>query len=383
MTKKVLMLAAKANMIQQFNHRNIKILQELGYEVHVATNMIDFGSMSSIENERFKNWMTQNNVISHQIDFERRMGSFKGNIRSLKQLTKLFKQHDFSFVHVHSPLGGILGRLVAKQFNVPAIYTAHGFHFFKGGPKSGWLVFFPLEWIFSFITHTIITINEEDYLVANNHMHARHLVQINGNGVDVEKAWAISEKYKKDVRRKIRSELDIPDDAFLILSVGELSERKNHQVVLDAIGRIEPKIRNSIYYIIAGTGSLDKILLGKAKAIGFSDHFKLLGYRNDIHELNYASDLFVFPSLREGLGIAGLEATIDGLSILGTEIGGVSDYLKDGINGELFEPTNSDILANKILKNIKNPFKTQKFNFLEAFDQKIVDKIIEDVYKQF
>lgn len=53
MSKKVLMLAAKANMIQQFNHRNIKILQNLGYEVHVAINMVDFGSMSMRENERF------------------------------------------------------------------------------------------------------------------------------------------------------------------------------------------------------------------------------------------------------------------------------------------------------------------------------------------
>ncbi|WP_223322955.1 hypothetical protein [Leuconostoc mesenteroides] len=71
MTKKVLMLAAKANMIQQFNHRNIKILQNLGYEVHIATNMVDFGSMSAEENERFKQWMIDNDIIAHQIDFER------------------------------------------------------------------------------------------------------------------------------------------------------------------------------------------------------------------------------------------------------------------------------------------------------------------------
>ncbi len=148
MSKKVLMLAAKANMIQQFNHRNIKILQNLGYEVHVATNMVDFGSMSTDENERFKLWMSDNNVIAHQVDFERRMGTLKGNIRSIRQLRQIFRENDFSFIHVHSPLGSILGRLVAKQFKIPTIYTAHGFHFFKGGPKSGWLFFYPLEWFF-------------------------------------------------------------------------------------------------------------------------------------------------------------------------------------------------------------------------------------------
>ncbi len=135
MSKKVLMLAAKANMIQQFNHRNIKILQNLGYEVHVATNMVDFGSMSTDENERFKLWMSDNNVIAHQVDFERRMGTLKGNIRSIRQLRQIFRENDFSFIHVHSPLGSILGRLVAKQFKIPTIYTAHGFHFSKVDPK--------------------------------------------------------------------------------------------------------------------------------------------------------------------------------------------------------------------------------------------------------
>lgn len=242
MTKKVLMLAAKANMIQQFNHRNIKILQELGYEVHVATNMIEFGSMSSEENERFKKWMIENDVVAHQVDFERRMGTLKGNIRSIKQLRQLFNVNSFSFIHVHSPLGSILGRLVAKQYKVPTIYTAHGFHFFKGGPKSGWLIFYPLEWFFSFFTNTLITINDEDYALAKKHMHAKHITKINGIGVDVETAWQVSDKYKLQARKKIRAELDIPENAFLISSVGELSNRKNHKVVLEALQNIVPEV---------------------------------------------------------------------------------------------------------------------------------------------
>ena len=202
MSKKVLMLAAKANMIQQFNHRNIKILQNLGYEVHVATNMVDFGSMSVDENERFKIWMSNNNVIDHQVDFERRMGSLKGNIRAIRQLRQIFREDDFSFIHVHSPLGSILGRLVAKQFKIPTIYTAHGFHFFKGGPKSGWLFFYPLEWFFSFMTDTLITINDEDFALAQKHMHAKNIVKINGIGVDDEKSWCVTDKEKAETSKK-------------------------------------------------------------------------------------------------------------------------------------------------------------------------------------
>ncbi|MFT8673729.1 MAG: glycosyltransferase, partial [Leuconostoc mesenteroides] len=260
MTKKVLMLAAKANMIQQFNHRNIKILQGLGYEVHVATNMIDFGSMSVKENDRFKQWMLENRVIAHQVDFERRMGSLKGDVRSIKQLWRIFRENNFSFIHAHSPLGGILSRLVAIIFKVPVIYTAHGFHFFKGGPTSGWFIFYPLEWVFSFITDTLITINDEDYALAKKHMHAKNIVKINGIGVDVKEAWCVTNEEKITSRRKIRKELNIPEEAFVLSSVGELSDRKNHKVVLEALKMMNLEQRENIYYIIAGTGKNSELL---------------------------------------------------------------------------------------------------------------------------
>lgn len=386
MTKKVLMLAAKANMIQQFNHRNIKILQNLGYEVHVATNMVDFGSMSAEENERFKQWMNGNKIVAHQVDFERRMGSLKGNIRSIKQLRQIFKKNDFAFIHVHSPLGSILGRLVAKQFKVPTIYTAHGFHFFKGGPKSGWLIFYPLEWFFSFITDTLITINNEDYELAKKHMHAKKTIKINGIGVDVESAWRVTDKEKATARKKLRKELSIPDEAFLISSVGELSDRKNHKVVLEALRMMEPQERKNIYYIIAGTGVNGTLLEELAGSFGYNTNFKLLGYRSDIHAINYASDISVLPSLREGLGIAGLDATIDGTYLIATNKGGVSDYVYKNENGVLFNanrPNELKELINSVRVNEKDIRTLSHFNFLKQFDKKNVDYKMNKIFESW
>lgn len=383
MTKKVLMLAAKANMIQQFNHRNIKILQELGYEVHVATNMIDAGSMSDQENERFKQWMKDNNVIAHQVDFERRLGTIKGNILAIRQLKQLFKDNDYKLIHVHSPLGSILGRYVAWRFKVPAIYTAHGFHFFKGGPKSGWLIFFPIEWFFSFFTDTLITINEEDFAIAKKRMHARYTTKINGIGVDVSKAWETPIAYKKNAQKKIRQELGIPKEGILISSVGELNNNKNHKIVLDALGLMSLEERQKFYYIIAGTGTNVQILTDMAKNINFADHFQLLGYRNDIHDINFASDISIFPSLREGLGIAGLDATVDGTYLIATNRGGVSNYLKDGVNGKPFNPENAVELKDLLLANAKSKTFGNKFEFLKKFDIKTVDETMKRVYKQW
>lgn len=382
MTKKVLMLAAKANMIQQFNHRNIKILQNLGYEVHVATNMVDFGSMSAEENERFKQWMNDNNVVAHQVDFERRMGSLKGNIRSIRQLRQIFRENNFAFIHAHSPLGSILGRLVAKQFKVSSIYTAHGFHFFKKGSKKSWLIFYPLEWAFSFLTDTLITINDEDYELAKNHMHAKKIIKINGIGVDVEKAWHVTDEEKFRARNRIRKELDIPCEAFLISSVGELSNRKNHRVVLEALKSMTPKQRQNVYYIIAGTGVNGEKLKRLANSFDFGNRFKLLGYRTDIHDINYASNLFIFPSLQEGLAVSGLDATIDATWIFGSKRRGVSDYIFENINGNLFDPNDSDMLKKLILKIMEEDEHLPKLDFLKKFDFRKIDNEMNRIYQE-
>lgn len=384
MNKKVLMLAAKANMIRQFNQRNIKILQNLGYEVHVATNMVEFGSMSAEENIRFKQWMIENNVTAHQIDFERRMGSFKGNLRAIKQLRKLFKDNQFSFIHVHSPLGGILGRLVAKQFKVPSIYTAHGFHFFKGGPKSSWLVFYPLEWMFSFITDILITINDEDYELAKKHMHSKESIEINGIGVDVESSWSISEKDRTLVRRNIRKELGISKNALMLSSVGELSDRKNHQVVLEALKMMKPEQLNNIYYVIAGTGKNREKLLALADSFGFKNNFKLVGYRPDVRDINLASDISIFPSKQEGLGIAGLEAAMDGVYLIGSDIRGIKDYILSDTIGSTIQPSDARQLKKLIEEkhNISHSELSENREYLRKFDIKSVDRIMMSIYKE-
>ena len=314
------------------------------------------------------------------------MGTLKGNIRSIRQLREIFKSNDFSFIHVHSPLGSILGRFVAKQFKVPAIYTAHGFHFFKGGPKSGWLVFYPLEWFFAFITDTLITINDEDYELAEKHMHAKNVIKINGIGVEIEKAWSVSEEKKVLARETIRRELGIPEKAFLISSVGELSHRKNHKIVLEALKILSPEQRRSIYYVIAGTGDNKNMLNDLAKSFQFEGHFKLLGYRSDVHDINYASDVFVFPSLQEGLGIAGLEATVDGTFLIGSMKRGIADYIENNNNGIILSKMNYKAMAQALetvfvrFNNEKGSIQKKHYDFLSSFDCKSVDNKMRTIY---
>lgn len=378
--EKVLIVASKPNMIQKFNRRNIKMLQNMGFEVHVATNVIDFGSVSVEEIERFKNWLHENNVVLHQVDFGRKLGTLSSNLQSLRQLDTIFKLHKFSFTHVHSPLGSILGRLVSKKHKVPVMYTAHGFHFLKNGSTSAWLIFFPLEWFFSFMTDTLITINDDDYSIARKYMHAGKIVKISGIGVDIEKAWNVSLDDKYGARKKIRDELNIPEDAFVISSVGELNNNKNHRIVLEAINLLPDEQKNNIYYLIAGVGENKKLLTDLAKKMKFENNFKLMGYRSDIHDINYASDISVYPSYREGLGIAGLDAVVDGTYLIGSHVRGIKDYIFDDSIGRTFQPDNAKQLATYILELFNNRRTVPHHKSLLAFNIDEVDEKMKKYY---
>ncbi|MCC2744915.1 glycosyltransferase [Leuconostoc lactis] len=378
--EKVLIVASKPNMIQKFNRRNIKMLQNMGFEVHVATNVIDFGSVSVEEIERFKNWLHENNVVLHQVDFGRKLGTLSSNLQSVRQLDTIFKLHRFRFTHVHSPLGSILGRLVAKKHKVPVMYTAHGFHFLKNGPTSAWLIFFPLEWFFSFITDTLITINDDDYSIARRYMHARNVVKINGIGVDIKTAWNVSANDKYLARKKIRDELNIPEDAFVISSVGELNDNKNHRIVLEAIKLLPDEQKDNIYYLIAGVGENKELLTNLAKTMKFKNNFKLIGYRSDIHDINYASDVAIFPSYREGLGIAGLDAVVDGTYLIGSNVRGIKDYIFDETIGKIFQPNDAQKLSDHILEAFNQRLKVPHNESLLAFDTDEVDKKMAQYY---
>lgn len=94
------------------------------------------------------------------------------NLQGLKQLKDILANGNYQILHCHTPMGGVLGRLAAlklwKQGKLKVIYTAHGFHFYKGAPLVNWLLYYPMEKFLAQWTDVIITINEEDYERAKN-----------------------------------------------------------------------------------------------------------------------------------------------------------------------------------------------------------------------
>jgi glycosyltransferase involved in cell wall biosynthesis len=332
--KKILIVSTVSRQFFLFEKGNIDVLKSLGYEVHAAANFND-------SNDR----LNALDIIKHPFDIQRSPLSLK-NIIAYNQLKKIMNLGNFDAVHCHSPMGGILARLAANSIGIsPVIYTAHGFHFFKGAPIINWLLYYPVEKFMSKITDTIITINNEDYERAKA-FKAKHIEYIPGVGIDTEKFNVYS-------RNKIekRNELGIPLQAFVVLSVGELNKNKNHRVIIEALSKID---KENIYYVICGQGPLLKELKSLSKKVGLEKRIKFLGYRNDIHEIHKAADVFAFPSKREGLGLSALEAMASGLPIITSNIHGIVDYSVNGKTGYSCCPTNKDGFADAILKLFNN-----------------------------
>lgn len=375
--QRILIIATTASMIEQFNIHNIKILQNLGIEVHVGTNFKKPGTITSSLSKNLKKTLKKMGVQYHQLDFLRGIGSHKENKLVLNQICSIIETYKISGIHAHSPLGGIIGRRAAHKMNIKILYTAHGFQFFKGGPLKDWLIFFPVEWFYARWTDALITINQQDYSVAH-FLPVTQRYYIPGVGVDFKKNF--SEDERQNLRIQTRKQLGVQKDEYLIISVGELSKRKNHETVLRAIATLKnPKIK----YVIAGIGKEKNQLVELIKELGLQKQVQLLGYLEDLDGLYYAADLNVFVSKREGLGLGGLDGVVRGVYIIGNANTGMKDYILNKDIGLLVKSsTDSNELAKKIQIAMNEKREVKLNEQIQKFSQENVDKLMTNIYKK-
>lgn len=327
--------------IMTFHLPTIKMFHDAGWEVHVAAknDYIDPEECDIPDCDAY-----------YDIPFSR--SPFSANtIRAYQKLKRLIWEQDYDLVYCHTPVGGVLARLAARKLRASGtkvIYMAHGFHFYKGAPFKNWLLYYPAERICSRWTDKLLTINEEDYRLAIRHFHAGEVQLIPGVGIDTEKYHP--DRTGADAKRL---ELQIPEDAFLLLSAGELNDNKNHGVVIDAMARLKkcPKI----YYAIAGYGDRRDYLKSLVSAKALSDRVLFLGYRNDIAELCRCADVFVHPSIREGLPVSVMEAMATGLPVICSDIRGNHDLIRDHEGGLLCAAHDVQAFAEAIEKLYEDP----------------------------
>lgn len=355
---KALIYASVASMIQQFNIPNIKLLQELGYKVEVACSFEAGTSSTDVKIEMLKKKLKSMNVKYHDIPVPRSITNIKSIRSAYKTSVDLLNQNKYDLIHCHSPIGSVIARLANKKSNnydkCRMIYTAHGFHFFKGAPFLNWCIFYPIEKYCSKYTDTIITINDEDYKIALNKLKARCVYKINGVGIDYESI--ISSKPNEDIKR----EIGIDESDLILLSVGELNSNKNHEVIIDAINKLN---NNKIKYLIAGRGDKYTELSKKINNYKMNKQVYLLGYRDDVYSLCKIADIFAFPSKREGLGLAAIEAMASGLFLITSNVHGINDYSKIGVTGDKTSPNDLEGFSKIIQWCYENKSKVKSIGF--------------------
>ena len=363
MKKKVLFTATVDSHIENFHLPYLKYFKEQGYEVHVATNRDDDIPYCD---KKIK------------IPFERSPYKFN-NIKAIKLLKKVIMNEKYEIIHTHTPMGSVVTRLAArksrKKYGTRVIYTAHGFHFFKGAPLKNWLLFYPVEKILSRVTDTIITINNGDYNLAKSKFHCKDIEYVPGVGIDENK---FNIKMSKAEKRDLRKSLGLKEDDFVIIYPAELSERKRQIWLINTISSLLIENR-SIHLLLPGKDSLNGECQELIKKLKLENQIHILGFRKDIAKLIKISNLSISSARQEGLPVNIMESMYNGLPIVATNCRGNRDLVFDKINGFLIELNDSSRFLNCIKEILENNELSNKFG--KESQKRINNYLLDNIMK--
>ena len=301
------------------------------------------------------------------------------NRKAYKQLLDIIEKYKIDGVVCSTPIGGALAPLAAKKKKIsPVIYAAHGFLFFKGAPFINRTVYKWEEKILAHFTDALITITDEDYQAAQGLKlrSGRKPYLVHGAGVN------IGVKVNVDKQQK-RRELDIPEDAFVIVSAGELNKNKNTEVIIRALSEMK---KQSVHYIACGVGPEEDNLRQLAEKLKVTGQFHLAGYRTDMPEILSIADAFTMMSFREGMPRAVLEAMDLGLPCVGSDTRGIRDLI-DEEGGFICNPNDPCAFATAFCKLMDNPETRKQMGEhnrgkVQMYSSDVVKKELYEIYKE-
>lgn len=328
--KRILFVATVDNFFKTFYLEHFKVLNQYGWEIDVA-------SKGELEFEYVRN--------KYNLSIERSPLKLK-NIKGLKQLQKIVDTNNYDIIHCHTPMGSVLSRLIKRGDETNLIYTAHGFHFYKGSGLLSWLFYYPIEKYLSSKTSLLFTINEEDYVKSINKFKKTRCEKIKGVGINLSKFTnpnTVNLKgYFKDV-----------NTPFITSFAGELNNNKNQIFLIKAFREVVKKNPNIVLALL-GKGKNEKKYLKAIKKYKLTSNIKLLGYRNDIPSIFNESDVIISSSKREGQGLNLIEGMSLGKIILASRNRGHCDFINNGENGFLFDINNKKMFIKNLLEIFDN-----------------------------
>lgn len=334
---KILYTATVLSHICQFHLPHMQHLQEQGWEVHVAAH----------DNLAVKNGLQLKYCDKFiETPFSRSPKS-PDNFKAYKQLKKILAEEHYDVILCNTPMGGIVTRLAARKTRkqgTKVVYMAHGFHFYKGSSRLAWLIYYPIEKLMAKKCDLLITVNQEDYALAQKKFGKRTKVaHIHGVGVDEKRYHPATEAEQLAMRR---AEGLSPED-FVILCTGELNENKNQKTLISAAARLKDTIPN-LKVLLAGNGPKEQELREQIQADGLNGIVKLLGYRTDLEKVVPAVDLVVSCSKREGMPLNIIEAMLCKKPVVASHNRGHDELVQEEVTGYLLDHGDASGFADRI-----------------------------------
>ncbi|MDD5060419.1 MAG: glycosyltransferase family 4 protein [Candidatus Omnitrophica bacterium] len=288
---------------------------------------------------------------------------------SFFKLKKIIKEKNIDLVHTNSRTTQVLGNLLSRYGKIPHIFTCHGF--FK--PKLS-------RRLFPCWGEYVIAISREvkEHLIRDLKLDEGKIAVIN-NGVDIKKFGDFSQ------RETMRKKLRIGSEP-LIGIIARLSDVKGHIYLIRAVYRVI-KTFIPVKLLIVGEGKTKDSLVKEVENLGIKDNVIFIPEAQETKDVLSAMDIFVMPSLQEGLGLALMEAMAQGLAVIGSEVGGIKTLINDKVNGLLVSPSSVQELVDAIILLLRGDNLRRKLGasarvfITENFSREGMVNKTEDIYK--
>lgn len=339
--KKALIVVNLAGFLN-FLWNDIRTLQSMGFEVFVAMNGKLMDGSEAVE----ISILNEKKIEYFQIDFDTKSPLALENIKAYRQMCDVLK-NNYDLIHCHTPIPGVVTRIAANKYRMKGtkvIYTTHGFTFTDRTSRKSWLIYYNVEKFMSYFCDAIITINHEDFKNAEK-MHCKNVFIIPSVGLDNSRFENLQIN-----RDEYRKSIGVDKDEIMVLTVGELSVRKNQQIIIKAIAKLKDKEKYVL--VICGHAVVESTLTDDLQELArkLGVNVRMLGHRLDIPQINACADIAVIASLREGFGMAGIEAMASGVPVIGSDVQGIREYIKPGKTGLFCDPTDENTLMTAINK---------------------------------
>lgn len=280
------------------------------------------------------------------------------DFRCVIQLYKIMRQQEYDIIHFHGAKAGLVGRIAAVAARCPrTVLTAHNFIIYDEVPLAKKVLFKYGEKLLSRATSRIITVSEalKADLTNNYQLKAEHITPVY-NGIDIAKYL----EQRDHVR--IKTGLGIDQVKYVIGTVARMAPQKGLSYLLEAVALIkktDPRKAGEIACVVAGDGPLQAELANQARRLGIENEIIFPGFVRDVPDFLACLDIFVIPSIAEGLSITTIEAMAAGLPVIASRVGGLPELVDEGVTGYLVEPRNPSVLAQAILQMMSEPEKAR------------------------